>query len=184
MAKEIDIVLDPMPQSEHDGRSIASTLDSVVFNYRKWLDGDPTYTGTSHRWVMGYPLAPWQREFEWTDEQCVKLIENIWRNAPIGSFMINVMERGERHPFDGIIIDGQQRMTAIQKYLDGEFPTKNIHGEDVYWKDVPIVAQRRFRKHSFPSIEIWSEDEKELKEIYNTLNYGGVAHKPEQRAKL
>lgn len=161
---------------------MASTVATPMFTYSAWLKGESVYTGKSERFVMGFPVADFQRRFKWTEEQCVKLIENIWLEHSIGSYMINVLEGLEGHQYDGIILDGQQRLMAIQKYISNEFPVKNINGELVFWNDLPLVSQRRFKNAHFPSIEVRVTDRAELVEIYNTFNYGGTPHTEEDRA--
>lgn len=180
--KEYDSV-DIMPKSNVKGRDVASTIDTVILTARNWMEGNPVYTGVSRRYVMGYPLPEWQRGLVWSEEQCIKLIESIWRKASIGSFMVNVVDdTREPHPYDGLLLDGQQRMNAIQRYLSDDFSTKDIHGNEVKWSELPIISQRRFKNSHFPSIHINSKDRGELIEIYNTLNFGGVAHDESDRA--
>jgi hypothetical protein len=175
--------VDIMPKSNLKGRDVASTIDTVILTARNWMEGDPVYTGVSTRYVMGYPLPDWQRGLVWSDEQCIKLIDSIWRKASIGSFMINIVDdTREPHPYDGLLLDGQQRLHAIQRYLNDDFSTKDIHGNEVLWSELPLISQRRFKNSHFPSIQINSKDRAELIDIYNTLNFGGVAHTEADRA--
>lgn len=180
-----EISLDIMPKSLVVGRDVSSVIDTVIHNYKNWINGDSVYGGVSARYVMGYPLPDWQRGLVWTDEQCIKLIDSIWRRASIGSFMINVVDDTlEPHPYDGLLLDGQQRLHAIQRYLNDEFSTKDINGNEVYWSDLPLVCQRRFKNSHFSSIHVNCKSRAKLIEIYNTLNFGGVKHTEAERAKV
>ncbi|MGP1715636.1 MAG: DUF262 domain-containing protein [Methylophilus sp.] len=176
--------IDIMPKELVRGRTFLGVIDEIVLQQRNWKSGDSPYTGKSDRYIMGYPLPPFQRPIKWSDEQCVKLIDNIWRRASIGSFMLNVVDDRSNHPFDGWLIDGQQRLYAIERYMNNEFSTKDIKGREVFWKNLPIISQRRFRNTSFPSVHINSTSKEELVEIYNTLNFGGVPHTEEDRAVI
>lgn len=175
---------DIMPQPLVNGKSSSTTLGFVINTYEAWKVNDFMFKNAQNRpSILGFPLPEWQRPFVWTDEQCVKLIENIWKGNSIGTFMINVLPAIEDNPLDGIIIDGQQRMTALQKYLDNEFSTKDANGNDIFWKDVPPISKRRFKSMTFPHIEVNLTDENKLIEVYNTLNFSGTAHTELDRAK-
>lgn len=176
--------VDIMPKELVHGRSFLGVIHEVMLQKENWLSGNSPYTGKSDRYVMGFPLPPFQRPIKWSEEQCVKLIDSIWRRASIGSFMINIVDDINDHPFDGWLIDGQQRLYAIERYLNNEFPTKDINGREVYWKDLPLISQRRFKNTSFPSIRIRVTTKADLVEVYNTLNFGGVPHTESDRATL
>ncbi len=179
------VSVDIMPKSIVYGRDVASMVESVMHNYKNWLNGDSVYGGISERFVMGYPLPDWQRGLVWTDEQCIALINSIWRRASIGSFMINIVDdTDEPHPYDGLLLDGQQRMHAIQRYINNEFSTQDINGNKVFWSELPIVSQRRFKSSHFSSIQVNCNSRAKLIEIYNTLNFGGVKHTEAERAKV
>lgn len=45
---------DIMPKSIVYGRDVASMIESVMHNYKNWLNGDSVYGGISERFVMGY----------------------------------------------------------------------------------------------------------------------------------
>jgi hypothetical protein len=118
--------------------------------------------------VLGWPLPDYQRGFVWSEAQQVKLIESIWRGIPIGYWAV-VYDYGS--PLDGLLIDGQQRLTTIERYLSGMFP---VYG--AYWGSLSLNYQRRFMKTFFPHYAIKGATSEEVKEYYNLLNFGGTPH--------
>lgn len=135
---------------------------------------DDLVTVTAERYACGLPVPSFQRHLVWTQEQQIKFIESAWRGIPLGSFMIHRMdwERGGKAlPFSGWVIDGQQRLTAIDAYWNNEFP---VYGS--LWSDVPRRDQRAFLNTKFPHYEVVVKDEDEIKELYLLMAFGGVAH--------
>jgi len=127
------------------------------------------------RRVMGFPLPEWQRPLVWSESQKSRFIESIWLGMPLGTYTLNTLEAG--HPLDMIIIDGQQRLSAIEDYVEDRI--------DVFggrWSDVELVDRRRFKGTTFARYETRSEDENFLRRYYDLMNFGGVPHEPDQRA--
>lgn len=156
---------------------------------------DPAIAAKQYPWaerfVMGLPLAPWQRDFKWSDEQCQRFIGSIWRGVHIGSYlMTEAAFRTEDAAFQGVqylpltnmVIDGQQRLFAIEKYITGEIASPDVNGNALFWNDVEIVDKRRFRHTIFSRGEIRNTDELYLRQYYDLLNFGGTPHEEYERA--
>ena len=129
---------------------------------------DTKLTNCPYRTVLGWILPEYQRGFVWSEAQQVKLIESIWRGIPIGYWAI-VYDLGD--PQDGLLIDGQQRLTTIARYISGYFP---VYG--AYWDDLSVVYQRRFMKTHFPHYAIKGATPDQVREYYELLNFGGTPH--------
>lgn len=125
--------------------------------------------------VMGYFIPKWQRPLVWTEQQNVKLIESLWLGLPVGTYTFNRMYGSK---FDNLLIDGQQRLNAIQLYLEDSF--------DVFgckYSETTSVDKRFFRSSTkFGSYVTKSNDEDYLKRYYNMMNFSGTAHTEDQRA--
>lgn len=132
------------------------------------------------RRVMGYKLPAWQRPEVWTDEQCVRFIESIWMGVGIGSFMVNFSHQDD--DLHLILLDGQQRLRAIERYLNGELAVTGEDGAAYRWTDLSDDEHRHFLRIPFPWIETQYHDDAQLREAYNRHNFGGTAHTIEQRA--
>ena len=164
-----------MPRRIDLGRHMASTVGQPIFEWEKWKEaGSPQM---SERMVMGYRLPRWQRPFIWTEAQSVKLIESLWLGLNIGTYTFNRTRDGHQE-YDNLLIDGQQRMKAIQDYLEDRFPVFGYR-----WSETTICDRRGFENNShFHCYITGTTDETYLRNYYNMMNFGGVAHKESERA--
>lgn len=164
-----------MPRRVDLGQYMSSCVGQAIFEWEKWKrSGCPKL---SDRMVMGYRLPKWQRPFVWSEAQSVKLIESLWLGLNIGTYTFN-RHRDESSPLDNLLIDGQQRMKAIQDYLEDRFPVFGYR-----WSEVTIYDRRGFENNSHFHCYITEKaDEDYLRQYYNMMNFGGVAHDESQRA--
>ena len=104
------------------------------------------------------------------------MIESAWRGLSIGTYTFNRADMG--HRFDDLLIDGQQRMNAIQNYLDDRFKVFGF-----LWSEVTDVDRRMWEMSvHFNSYITETTDEQYLRDYYNLTNFGGTAHKESERA--
>jgi len=163
-----------MPEPMNLGQHMSSVVGQSIFEREKWVEaGAPQL---SPRMVMGYRLPSWQRPFVWTEAQKIKLIESIWLGLNIGTYTFN-RTRGE-HEYDNLLIDGQQRMKAIEEYLTDGF---KVFG--YFWSETTPVDKRGFsNSRHFHCYITSSTDDAYLRSYYNMMNFGGTAHEEGQRA--
>lgn len=128
-----------------------------------------------------FPLPTFQRGLVWTHKQDLAFVMNIWLGYDIGSYMINARQgesnRGIMAPLSDILIDGQQRINAIMRYVNNEFPVFGY-----YWWQLNRRDQRRFEETTFNRKVVDSNSEEVLRKTYNQLNFAGVAHAESERA--
>lgn len=140
------------------------------------------------RFVLGYPLPSWQREFKWSIEQSEKFIDSIWRGVALGSYtrveyeLLSGIAHVEHLPFSNSIMDGQQRLKSLEMYFDGLVKCPNVEGVPTLWSEVSLVDRRRFGKTVFNCATIPLAPEQSLREYYDLMNFGGVAHTDAERA--
>lgn len=160
-----------MPNPRDLGRYFQSCIGEAILNYEEFDISE----SRGLRSVMGFLLPEWQRGIVWTEDQNVRLIESIWLGIPIGSYTFN---RAYGTKYDNLLIDGQQRMNAIQKYLDGKL---SVFGYT--WDEVSVLDKRRFRNRShFHCYITETTDEEYLKNYYNLMNFSGTPHNQSERA--
>lgn len=136
-------------------------------------------TVTESRYVCGFPVPRFQRELVWTQEQQIRFIESIWKGIPIGSFIIHRLDweaGGKPVPFAGWVIDGQQRLTAIEAYWNGGF---SVFG--AYWGDLERQDQIEFLHTKFSHYEASLKTEEEILDMYLLMAFGGTAHTDKDR---
>ena len=165
---DLRVMPDPVRLGEH----IQSTMLKPFYNWEHF-----THDGSDRRALMGYYLPSWQRGLVWTDAQNVRFLESAWRGLNVGTFTVNLSPQYSG-PFDGLLIDGQQRMHALQRYFEGAFQVFGYR-----WHEVTEADRSMFlRGRHFASYITKTDDEAYLREYYNLMNFGGVAHKPGEKA--
>ena len=177
-----------MPSDSLETRSEVRTIGALILELKEHneVTAKALYP-TVDRFVMGFPLAPWQREFKWTDEQCVRFITSAWTGVALGSYTVN-HERVQRNspleltPLSNVVIDGQQRLMALQKYLLDEIAVPDVAGTPRLYSEISQLERRRFNRIVFTRSSVASDDEHQLREFYDLLNFGGIAHEEHERA--
>jgi hypothetical protein len=134
------------------------------------------------RRVLGYKLPDWQRAEVWTDIQCIKFIESIWLGVVLGSFMVNLSASGNDDDTHMVLLDGQQRLQAIERYWADEFLVKGDDGKEYLWSDLVDAEHAHFMRIPFPWICTGYGTDGELRAAYNRHNFGGTAHVDGQEA--
>jgi uncharacterized protein with ParB-like and HNH nuclease domain len=129
--------------------------------------------GEGERQLGWFVLPPFQRPPVWTRAQQIRFLESVWMGLPIGVFVYNRTE--DMHsPYDGWLLDGQQRVTSVYSYMNDEFP---VFGS--LFSELTVVDIRKWKMSvSFPAMETNISDEAELREVYDRLAYGGTPHEP------
>lgn len=185
-----------MPVDELGARTSPRTIGELISRFEEFSkDQDKARRESpwADRFVLGYPLANWQRPLVWSVPAQVKFIESIWNGSDLGSYMLNeaweLVNRNVKHGEDAvmrehseIVLDGQQRLTAIQNYLLGLFPVNDSKGVPRQYSDLGIGERRRFSGTTFSRATIESFDEALLRKAYNLRSFGGIAHKECERA--
>jgi hypothetical protein len=167
--KAIRLMPDPYNLGSHFNFSVGHAI-------LRWEKNDPEDNPTGKRTVMGFPLPDWQRPLVWTEAQQIKFLESAWLGLPLGTYTYNQL--WEPRHLDGLLIDGQQRLYSIERYLCDAFPVFGYK-----WSDVTEVDKRRFGiSVNFPAYVTKSADENYLRDYYNLMNYSGTAHTEDQRA--
>ncbi|HGZ7314667.1 TPA: DUF262 domain-containing protein [Vibrio parahaemolyticus] len=132
------------------------------------------------RFIGDWPLPTWQRGLVWTTVQKVAFIESVFIGYDLGSVMINSLdwlENNTSRPMSEIVIDGQQRLSALIGFVGNEFAVNGL-----YWKDLTRLEQRTFREREIGIKTVTCYDEDKLKVVYNHLNFSGVRHQMSEKA--
>ncbi|CCO44196.1 putative phage-related protein [Vibrio nigripulchritudo SOn1] len=167
-----------IPPRQQLGQHRAFNIEHLLYRQKKAEDRECLW---SSRAVMGMPLPNWQRPFEWDIAQQERFIESIYLDLYHGVYVLNSSDyegsEGVPKKFSGALLDGQQRITTIEKYLNDDF---KVFG--AYWSELTKGERRRFLNAPFHCMEvnIWNEDE--LRQLSDRLAFGGTAHKDEYRA--
>ena len=138
---------------------------------------------------------PYQRGLVWGEDRKRALIESLLDGTPIPAIIMNNRWAGGFKE-DGYsaerltafaIIDGKQRVTAIQNFVADKFTVpsdwfdtsdvkETAHGkEDIVWSDLTVAAQRGIKMYPIPVAEGSIDSLEGEKRIFDRVNFGGVA---------
>jgi uncharacterized protein with ParB-like and HNH nuclease domain len=161
-------------------QSMAFGIDHLFYHWEKErsTSQEAWYNPLHRPMLCGFVIPEFQRDLVWNRDQKRALIESIWRGIPIGSYSVNFSVCKTLPPaLTNIVIDGQQRLETLRSYWSNEFDYKGH-----YWQDLSELDQRYFIRGQFPQQRTDSEIEAEVRDYYNALNFGGTAHKQNERA--
>ncbi|QWA30545.1 DUF262 domain-containing protein [Pseudomonas sp. RC3H12] len=179
-----------MPQKHLETTLYMYQVHTLASNLEKY-SADPAKVCAQYPWAtrfaMGHPLAPWQRPAVWTDEQKVKFITSIWMGADLGSYLVNdwyeyADQAGAFAINSEVLLDGQQRLTALEEYLLGRFGVPDASGQVRFWSELGNEERQRFLNMPFAQARVSSSDEVTLRQAYDLRAFGGTPHSEDQRA--
>lgn len=169
-----------VPKRIMNGTRRDYTLETLF----RGIDMGTADTNVGERQLLSLTLPAWQRPEQWSVEKKKAFMEGIFLGFGTGQFVVNGSdwqpgEYGIEHkPFSGWLIDGQQRISAVRDFVFNGM----VLFEGLTYKGMTAPEVRRFHREQFPCFELdYTADEQLLKTLYNRLNFGGVAHTPEQR---
>ena len=159
-----------MPERINLGQQANFSIGEITHKRNDYLLGN-MQNPHGHRELMHFLLPTWQRGLVWTQEQKIKFIESAWLGLNLGTYTFN-RSKGFDCPCDNLLVDGQQRMSALSDYLDDKF---KVFGYQ--YSEITDLDNRSFDSRTFTAFIIETDDEEYLKRYYNLMNFGGTAHK-------
>ena len=168
-----------LPKPIIDGKERSFTISNLL----EGTADDPTIP--SERRLLNLILPVWQRDAVWTESQQVSYIEGIFLGLGTGYYVKNGSDYesdGTCRHMSGWLIDGQQRITSIARFINDEITVfESIRFSQLSLGD----KRRRFMNVNFPCFELkYQGDEEILKEIYYRLNFSGTHHTQADLARL
>ena len=98
----------------------------------------------------------------------IAVIDSILKDYPIGLIYFNKPEEGRYE-----ILDGQQRITSIGRFVTGKFAIKDKFGMEQYFTGLAREEQEKILNYKL-LVYICNGTEKEIKEWFETINIAGV----------
>ena len=182
-----------MPCDELGANVLNVCISELLLRLELFTKGEegPHMYPWATRFAMGYPLLFCQRELKWDDEQKVRFIESIWAGVDVGSHLVNNVHEFEGsgitlryREFSQVLLDGQQRLTALEDYVFNRFAVPDAGGVPRFWRELPRTERRRFGNFHFAQATIASYDEALLVRAYNLRALGGTPHEESERATV
>ncbi|MBL3565388.1 DUF262 domain-containing protein [Rhodovulum sulfidophilum] len=131
----------------------------------------------------------YQRRHRWNDELSSRLIESLLLNIPIPviyiSQDIDVDDETEDNVSRFTIIDGQQRLTAIYRFMKNELELAGLETlqdlNGLRFKQLPPFLLRRLDERTVKCLRIDSTLDPQVKyDIFERLNTGSVKLEPQE----
>ena len=111
----------------------------------------------------------YQRNYIYAEaKKDVAVIESVLKNYPLGLIYFNKLEDGRLE-----VLDGQQRITSLGRYVTGKFAIKDANGMPQYFGALATDLQERILNTKLLIYECEGE-ESEIKEWFKTINIAGV----------
>lgn len=128
-------------------------------------------------WAGKLTIQPeYQRNYLYAENEGKKevaVVDSILKGYPLGLiyFNRNVDYKAPQTEYE--ILDGQQRITSIGRFVTGKFAIKDKFGMEQYFKGLPKEEQDKILDYNL-LIYICNGTEKEIKEWFETINIAGV----------
>ncbi|MCM1222641.1 MAG: DUF262 domain-containing protein [Lachnospiraceae bacterium] len=111
----------------------------------------------------------YQRHYIYNDgKRDVAVIQSILNDYPIGLIYFNTAADGRYE-----VLDGQQRITSIGRFLTAKFAIKDEQGNVQYFSGLPKEKQQKILSTPL-TIYVCQGEETEVKEWFKTINIVGV----------
>jgi len=182
-----------MPSDELRANVLNVCVSELLGRLEQFTTGDegPHMYPWAERFAMGYPLPRWQRDPKWELERKARFIHSIWSGVDVGTHLVNDAWELEGtgatlryRELSQALLDGQQRLTALEDYLYNRFAVPDARGVLRFWGDLPRAERRRFGHFHFAKATISSWDEDLLLRAYRLRAVGGIPHDEQDLARL
>jgi hypothetical protein len=125
-------------------------------------------------------LSPdFQRRDRWNNEKGSRFIESIIMNVPIPPVFLGEDEYGKY-----LVLDGRQRLTAVFRFLNNEYPLEKLKvwpelNDCIFSTLEKRGLDRTLTRRFIPAVVILRESTPEVKyDVFDRLNTGGVVAEP------
>ena len=111
----------------------------------------------------------YQRNYIYADGKLdVAVVDSILKGYPIGLIYFNQVGTDQ---FE--VLDGQQRITSIGRFVKGKFAVKDKNGHEQYYSGMATSQQEKIMNTKL-LVYLCKGDESEIKDWFRTINIAGV----------
>lgn len=144
------------------GKTIQDIIDGFEYN---------EYEGKGLFGLSGkLTIQPeYQRNYIYADgKRDVAVIDSIIKGYPIGLLYFNKTDEDAYE-----VLDGQQRITSIGRFIKGKFPWIDTNGHEQFYSGMAGTLQKKILETPL-LIYVCEGDEPEIKDWFRTINIAGV----------
>ncbi|BEJ12104.1 hypothetical protein CspHIS471_0205640 [Cutaneotrichosporon sp. HIS471] len=177
LASDLDDGYDVKPYDTTIGQILKGTLDEPRFksvNMRYLYELIQTETVN---------LNPdYQRDVVWPDARQVQLIQSLMQHYFVPPVIFAVENNEEKGLEERICIDGKQRCTSIQRFIDGRIPFISPSTREKFWytaypgqkggKQLPDRLKQRFDQLQIQIVEYRHLDMNQQRDIFQRVQLG------------
>ncbi len=128
-------------------------------------------------WAGKLTIQPeYQRNYLYAENDGKKeaaVIDSILKDYPIGLIYFNRNENYQKPETEYEILDGQQRITSIGRFVTGKFAIKDKYGMEQYFTGLAEDVRDKILNYRL-LVYVCNGTEKEIKEWFETINIAGV----------
>lgn len=127
-------------------------------------------------WSGRLTIQPeYQRNYMYAEQRKdVEVIHSVLNSYPIGLMYFN-----QTAPDKYEVLDGQQRITSIGRFVTDKFAIKDAKGMEIYFSGLDESARKKFLDYKV-LIYVCEGDETEIKEWFQIVNVAGEPLKPQE----
>jgi hypothetical protein len=117
----------------------------------------------------------YQRNFIYSENKMeAAVIVSLLKGYPLGLLYFNKLEDGQLE-----VLDGQQRITSIGRFLTGKFHIVDDSGREQYFSGLPDDQQKKILNSKLLAY-VCEGPETEIKDWFRTINIAGVKLKEQE----
>ncbi|QHJ84444.1 MAG: hypothetical protein [Caudoviricetes sp.] len=154
---------------------------SNIKDFRKFVSN--TQKVTLSFWMLQFEEgqvelnASYQRGYVWGHEQQQEFLQSLISGFPVGTVAVVTSDNIKDKYVE--VVDGKQRLTTLQLFLENKIPV----GE-VYYKDFDAVDKRFFSNIFLPYEDLKNQTLKTRVEYFCKVNFSGVPQSENHKAKV
>lgn len=115
-----------------------------------------------------------QRDYVWNDKIASKFIESLFLGIPIPTVFLAEEEDGNY-----AVVDGQQRLTTIIKFMNNELKLTGLETLEEYnknkYENLDAIKRSKFNNVSLPFVIVLMDSDESIKfDIFSRINQGSI----------
>lgn len=148
--------------------TVRDIVDGFVYNE---LEGKGLYGLSGNLTIQ----PEYQRNYIYNDgKKDVAVIDSVLKGYPIGVLYFNKVDDNKLE-----VLDGQQRITSIGRFVTGKFAVKDSNGNEQYYSGMAEVQREKILNTPL-LIYLCEGEEPEIKDWFKTINISGVELTPQE----
>ncbi len=151
-----------------DDKTVRDVIEGFVYNE---LEGKGLF-GLGGKLTI---QPEYQRNYIYAEEgREAAVIDSLLKEYPIGLLYFNKVGDDKYE-----VLDGQQRITSIGRFIAGRFPVKDSNGNEQHFSGLPQELKDRIMNAPLLAY-ICEGEESEIKDWFRTINIAGIPLKPQE----